>query len=228
VTVVRDLVEQLGQAIVSGVFKDAPFPTEDRLCRRYGVGRPTAREAVKMLVAKGLLHGRSGSGTFVASETAWRLFDPDVLRWLAERRFSLSTLIHLTELRLGGEPVAAALAAQRMTDAERRALKDALLRIEAAERGEGDLMAAKAAFHLAILSAARNPLYHSLEGVVLAGLMKAAVLANRLRFPREADAYERLCRALVSGDGERAQEAMQGIITDVLWRCSAARALLAA
>ncbi len=41
------------------------IPSETRLAARYGIGRPTARQATELLVRKRMLIRRRGSGTFV-------------------------------------------------------------------------------------------------------------------------------------------------------------------
>lgn len=220
-SVARRLVEQLGEAIVVGVFADTPFPTERELSHRYRVGRATMREAVKMLVAKGLLHGHPGQGTFVAAETAWSLYDPDVLRWLLARRFSLAALAQLTELRLGAEPVAAALAARRMTEATRREVEAVLEGVLAAARGEGDMLSAKVAFHRLMLEATGNRLYRGLAELVTTALTLSAAFANRNRRPSDAAGYQALGAALVAGEPERARAAMQAILAEGLRQVAA-------
>src|SRR5665213_2399670 len=81
------IAEDLGVAIVTGTYSDAnPFPVEGELCKQYGVSRSILREAVKMLTAKGLLGSRPRRGTWVQHETKWNLLDPDVLRWMLERK----------------------------------------------------------------------------------------------------------------------------------------------
>jgi GntR family transcriptional regulator len=44
---------------------EQPLPSEDELCRAYGVSRITVRRAVSELIRVGLLSRRQGSGTFV-------------------------------------------------------------------------------------------------------------------------------------------------------------------
>jgi GntR family transcriptional regulator len=46
------------------------IPAELRLAERYGIGRPTVRQAIEMLVSKGILERRRGSGTFVRERKA--------------------------------------------------------------------------------------------------------------------------------------------------------------
>ena len=45
------LVEQLGQAIVTGEYAEVGFPTEGELSKQFGASRTVTREAVKMLTA---------------------------------------------------------------------------------------------------------------------------------------------------------------------------------
>lgn len=212
----RELVEVLGEAIIVGMFVDERFPTEQEIALRYGAGRATVREAVKMLTAKGLLIGRSGQGTFVASEAAWSLFDPDILRWLLARRFSVDTFVQVTQMRLGAEPVAASLAAGRMTDPLRRQFQGLLDRLEAAGRGEENGLRAQIAFHQRLLAATQNPLYLGFGGLVTSGLTLAATFAQSARRPVDVSGYAALGGALLEGDGCEASARMQAMILDLL------------
>lgn len=45
------------------------IPSEHRLAREYGIGRPTVRQATDLLVREGVLQRRRGSGTFVLPPT---------------------------------------------------------------------------------------------------------------------------------------------------------------
>ncbi len=64
----KKIAEQLREAIVSGHFKIGErLPTEDELAQRYGVSRPSVREALKRLAAQNLVRARRGptGGNFV-------------------------------------------------------------------------------------------------------------------------------------------------------------------
>ena len=64
----KQIAEQLRAAIVSGQFKIGErLPTEDELAQRYGVSRPSVREALKRLAAQNLVRARRGptGGNFV-------------------------------------------------------------------------------------------------------------------------------------------------------------------
>jgi DNA-binding FadR family transcriptional regulator len=212
------LVETLGQSIVSGEYSaDRKFPTESELSQIYGASHSITREAVKMLTAKGLLRARPRQGTAVEPESQWNLFDPDVLRWHLERKFSLKLLLHFTEMRLAVEPTAAALAA-RNADAEGVAeIREGLDRMKKAERGADDTVSADVAFHVAILKATGNPFYRRLDEMVNTALRISIRFTNMVK-GHEADigAHEAVLDAIVARDGDKASSLMRAIITDVI------------
>ena len=64
----RQIAEQLRAAIIDGKLKIGErLPTEDELAQRYGVSRPSVREALKRLAAQNLVRARRGpsGGNFV-------------------------------------------------------------------------------------------------------------------------------------------------------------------
>ncbi len=212
------LVETLGQSIVSGDYSaERKFPTEAELSQIYGASHSITREAVKMLTAKGLLRARPRQGTAVEPESHWNLFDPDVLRWHLERKFSLRLLLHFTEMRLGVEPNAAFLAA-RNADAEGIAeIRHGLERMKKAEHGEGDTVSADVAFHVAILKATGNPFYRRLDEMVNTALRISIRFTNMIK-GHEADiaAHEAVLDAIVARDPDKAFSLMHAIIRDVI------------
>ncbi len=67
------IYEEIRSGIVNGRFRPGEqLPTEYELCRQYSVSRPTVTRALNMLQSEGLLHRRSGSGSFVSSVPAER------------------------------------------------------------------------------------------------------------------------------------------------------------
>lgn len=62
----HQLAELLIQRISSGELADGTrLPSEPELSRTHGIGRPTVRQATELLVQRGLLERRRGSGTYV-------------------------------------------------------------------------------------------------------------------------------------------------------------------
>lgn len=211
------LLDALGRSIVIGNYDKRGFPTEAELARQHGVSRSVTREAVKMLTAKGLLSARPRQGTIVQPSTYWNLFDPDVLRWLLERKFSVDLLRHFNQLRVAIEPEAAALAATNADPADREAIKRGLDRMVAAEEGMDNTLDADIAFHVAILLASKNPFYAQFRDVVTTALRSSIQFTNRIkgRSASVAD-HAAVSEAIIRRHADGAYVAMRKIVSDVL------------
>ena len=214
--IANSIANDLGAAIVSGLHRaGAAVPGEEILCVRFGASRTAVREAVKMLLAKGLLAVRPRLGTRVRPEADWNILDPDVLRWMLARDFSLPLLLEFTELRLAAEPAAAALAAARAGQEDRMMLQQSIDAMFAADRDEGAFLAADIAFHVAILTASHNRFYIGLRPMI------ETALRFSIRQTREpagmvttATEHASIARAILAGEAAAAAAAMQTLIQD--------------
>ena len=213
------IVNDLGLAIVTETYRPGqPFPTEPELCLRYDASRPVLREAVKMLTAKGLLLGRKRAGTLVQPEDSWNLLDPDVLRWMLQRDFSIDLLIDFTEIRMSIEPRAAALAAHSASGPQRRAIMDAIQRMTAADRGEEDALEADIAFHIAVLEASNNRFMRQFTGLAETTLRFSIRRTNEYKGVPRASArdHKRVADAIIEGEARLASERMSELIRGAL------------
>lgn len=217
------LLELLGRAIVVGNYDQMPFPTEAALATRYAVSRSVTREAVKMLTAKGLLTARPRKGTTVQPSGQWNLFDPDVLRWLLERKFKIALLRQFSDLRVAIEPAAAALAARAGDKAGIAGIALGYDRMAAAEAGDDDPLEADIAFHIAVLQATANPFYVQFQDLVTTALRTSIRFTNRFKGRTASLPQHRAVLAgIEAGDAEAAQRAMKVLIDDVLALIAAA------
>lgn len=213
------IAHNLGVAIVTGVYcSENPIPIESELCRQYNASRTVLREAVKMLTAKGLLGARPRLGTWVQPETNWNLLDPDVLGWLLERKFSPALLIEFTEIRLALEPGAATLAARVAGPAEKAAIKAAIERMQAADRGDDDPLESDIAFHVAVLKASRNRFYAQLAGFTATALRFSIRTTNRYKGVKLASVadHKKVADAIAAGRAAAAGDAMRKLIQEAL------------
>ncbi|WP_129779865.1 FadR/GntR family transcriptional regulator [Peristeroidobacter soli] len=220
------IVEELGHAVVTQTYNDAaPFPIEAELCKQFDASRTVLREAVKMLTAKGLLSARPRQGTWVEPESHWNLLDPDVLRWLLERKFSLELLAEFTEIRYAIEPMAASLAARNATPEGIARIRRAVERMKVAALGEDDPLESDIAFHVAVLHATGNRFYAQLEDVINAALRISIRLTNSVKGVPQADVgiHKKVLDAIEAGDAAKARSTMEGIISEVLDLISTAR-----
>jgi DNA-binding FadR family transcriptional regulator len=211
------MLDELGRAIVTGAYDQERFPTEAELASAHSVSRSVTREAVKMLTAKGLVTARPRRGTTVQPASAWNLFDPDVLRWMLERKFSLELLRHFSELRIAIEPAAAALAARAADETAIAAIEAGYRRMEAAEAGDDDALESDIAFHVAVLEASANPFYRQFRDVVATALRTSILFTNRFQ-GRTASlpAHHAVLAAIKAGQADAAHEAMAAIVADVM------------
>jgi DNA-binding FadR family transcriptional regulator len=211
------MLDMLGKAIVIGQYDDRPFPTEAELAKQYDVSRSVVREAVKMLGAKGLLTARPRKGTTIQSTDRWNLFDIDVLRWLLDRKFSLTVLRQFSELREAIEPAAAALAASAHNAEGFAAIEAGYARMQAAEDGDDDPLEADIAFHIAILQASANPFYAQFRDVVTTALRTSIRFTNRFK-GRTASLpqHKAVLDAIANRQPDEARAAMAALIADVM------------
>ncbi|WP_404366610.1 FadR/GntR family transcriptional regulator [Sphingomonas sp. MMS24-J45] len=213
------IVNDLGLAIVTQTYRPGqPFPTEAELCLTYAASRPVLREAVKMLTAKGLLLARKRAGTLVQPEENWNLLDPDVLRWMLQRAFSIDLLIDFTEIRMSIEPRAASLAAHSATGPQRRAIIDAIDRMYAADRGEEDALEADIAFHIAVLEASNNRFMRQFTGLAETTLRFSIRRTNEYKGVPRASAvdHKKVADAIVGGRAQLAGTLMSNLIRGAL------------
>lgn len=162
------VVDEVGRRIVTGVFAPESVLDLGALELEFGVSHTAMREAIKVLTAKQLVDARPKLGTYVLPRSVWNLLDPDVMAWRGrEKRLQ----VELAEVRFLLEPAAAALAAERATDAQRSTLQVALERMERdvrrAAAGEpvdwADAADADVDFHATLAAASGNELFEEFE-----------------------------------------------------------------
>ncbi|WP_349863485.1 FCD domain-containing protein [Leifsonia sp. WHRI 6310E] len=170
------------------------LPGETTLAPQLGVGRSTVREAIRQLAGRGVLQSRQGSGVFVTALDAPEDWDAVLRR---------ADIVSVIEARIAIESEAAALAAERRTPQELRALRRAL---DARSRLGAELEAhvdADTAFHRAIVAAAHNDILAKLFDGFVPRLRQAMMEMLRLRPLADEDADHEAHRALLDAIADR-------------------------
>lgn len=174
-----DIVSQLEAMILEGTLKAGErLPAERALAEQFGVSRPSLREAIQKLVARGLLVSRQGGGTYIAAELGSTFSDP-LLQLLEGNPDAQRDLL---EFRHTLEGSCAFYAAQRATPVDHQRLTEAYENLQAcyapdSTASRADEGAADARFHLAIAEASHNAvLLHTIRG--LFDLLKHNVVTN--------------------------------------------------
>lgn len=144
----EQVAEQLGSRIASGAYSIGDrLPSERDLAAAFGVSRPTVREAVIALELDGLVEVKTGSGVYVTARTP-KSGSPGATD---------IGPFELLEARRGVEGEAAALAAQRITDAELATLETLVAEMES--ENDHDVVMSEDAdrrFHMTIAQATQN------------------------------------------------------------------------
>ncbi|MFG1825487.1 GntR family transcriptional regulator [Microbispora bryophytorum] len=196
VSTVEALAAALRERVLSGDIEPGAALPEQELSARYGVARPTVREALALLVHEGLLRRERNRSAYVPVITSADLADLMYVRAPLE------------------ELMAEAVAGRRVTAAE-----EALDRLSGLPPGApwAAVVAEHMALHEALVAAAASPrlerLYATLAAETRLGL---AGLRTAYEDPRELAAeHAALLRVIAEGP---ASEAVRAVREHLQWR----------
>ncbi|UPA25862.1 FadR/GntR family transcriptional regulator [Shinella oryzae] len=211
------VVNELGRAIIAGEYPvGSTLPGDVDLAARFKVSRTVLREAMKTLAAKGLVVPRARIGTRVTPNTQWNLFDGDILTWHFAVGINEEFLTHLSEVRLGFEPHAAALAARNASEADISQMMRLAVAMGDPEHTAGSMAMADLKFHLSVLEASGNPFLRTLGSLIEAGLVGAFTLSSpaedRSKINDVAANHIRIVEEIHKRDEEGARSAMENVI----------------
>lgn len=205
----------LGAAIVAGRYAvGATLPPEPTLCIELGVSRTVVREAVKSLVAKGLIHTGPKVGTRVMPSEQWNWFDPDVITWQSKAGLSTEFIRDLQDLRLVVEPAAVKLAAARRTPEDLIEIEAAYAGMEKAVFEGGDYVTHDLRFHQGLLRASHNRMLVQMSKALGALLRTSFEISTRKKNgPRSSLPLHRaVLDAVAAGQPARAECAVLVLI----------------
>lgn len=125
------IVDALETMILEGTLRPSEkLPSERDLAKQFEVSRPSIREAIQALEAKGLLTRRQGGGTYV-QEQLWQSLSDPVLELIANDSESQYDLL---EFRHATEGMLAFYAAIRGTNTDFERIRQSQLVIEKAQQ----------------------------------------------------------------------------------------------
>jgi DNA-binding FadR family transcriptional regulator len=208
------VVEELGRRIVAGEFGEGgALPNEAVLSREMGASRSVIREAVKSLAAKGLLESRTRTGIRALTPLHWNLLDPEVLSWRYSAMAPGDFFREIFEIRNMIEPPAAALAAERGTDAEIAEIADAFAAMEGADASGSSAISTDLRFHRAILAAGHNDLLLQMGNLIAVGLLVSYRLSSE-SFSVFLPLHKHVLDAIAARRPQRAQAAMARLLSE--------------
>lgn len=218
----------LGIELLQGLYPPgSPMPAEAALIERFHVSRTVMREVMKTLAAKGFVAPKTHVGTRVRDAACWNYFDADVLAWRLRLGLDEAFMQTLTEVRRAIEPAAAALAARRRRPEDIVFLRECLRQLGRTDHTRQSFAAADLDFHLAIGSAAGNPIIGSIASVIETALTASFTYSSPVDDPADhevsASGHAAIVDAIEAGDERRAAEGVLNVIDTGVNRINATR-----
>jgi len=216
----HSVVRQIEQLILRGILRPGErLPSERELSERFGVSRPSLREAVAELQDRGLLATRAGAGIYVA-DVLGSAFSPALIQLIASHEEAVFDYI---AFRRDLEAIAAERAAVHGSDTDLKVIDAIFRKMEAAhrKRNPADEAELDAEFHIAILEASHNViLLHMMRSIF--DLLKQGVFFNRQMMFRQRttrdlllDHHRAINDALQARDAAAARSAVEEHLTYV-------------
>ncbi|HSL61611.1 MAG TPA: FadR/GntR family transcriptional regulator [Desulfotignum sp.] len=211
-TVSEEIVEQIKTLIKeSKIEPGEQLPPERRFAEMLGVGRPTLREALNHLAARGFLEIRNRQGVFVknistplVSDTLHQIFRED-----------RGMLPYLYEVRKDIELAGAYLAAERRTDEDLALIEFSVEKMEAGLASGSVAIADDIGFHIAIARSTHNFLrvhllrhLFDISGEFLDSVLRELAKAHT-NLPSVVAQHRRVLEAIRQQDPPGAREEMQ-------------------
>lgn len=188
-----------GAILTGGIPVGSRLPSEEKLARSYGVSRPIIREAMRSLQTLGLTRSRSGSGSFVISDSP----PPDLA-------YGAVTARDLIEARPHVEIPAAGWAALRRSETQLARLMALCDRMDQ-EVASLTWVGLDSDFHALIAEASQNALFARIVVESREPLQRQSELVNLMAARRMASNVEhrRIAEAIGAGSESGAQAAMR-------------------
>ena len=197
--------EQIYQYILNTpIAIGAKLPNEFELGEKFGVGRSTIREAVKLLISRGILEVRRGSGTYVVSTTPMDL-DPLGLGAVEDK---MALAMDLVNVRMILEPGIAEMAAMNATARDVERLRELCAVIEQKiETGE-NYIEEDIAFHTAGAKCSGNMVVEQLVPIIDTAVMMFVNVTHRKLTQETIMTHRAVTDAIAERDPMGAKSAM--------------------
>jgi GntR family transcriptional regulator, transcriptional repressor for pyruvate dehydrogenase complex len=212
-----EIVDQILSLIAKGELRPGQrLPSERELCKNFGAGRSSLREALRCLCIVGVLSARVGEGTSVAINGG--KFLGNIIKWrIMTERHDIEDLM---QVRIALEGVSASRAALKGSEEDIAKLKSLLAKMEAAITDKKRFAALDLEFHIGLATASDNFLIFDLismiRGQLEMTLSKVLLLPNAL--PLSLKEHASIVHAIERRDAEAARLAMQHHLDTALKR----------
>lgn len=214
----KRVIERLEHSIKMGGYRaDEKLPTEHELAAEFQVSRPIIRDVLQILRSKGLIYSRQGSGSYVKSNgyKSPLSFAPVTTR---------SDVQHFYHFRLAIEPLAAELAAKRMSETDIIQLSLSLSDMRSPRLPVKSRLDAQFQFHANVAKASGNSFYATAIDALHShmrnenGPVSQQITLSESNSPLIYDEYTKFYTALRERRGQDSHDAMKLILINALSR----------
>jgi DNA-binding FadR family transcriptional regulator len=206
----------IGERILGGEFPvGSALPNEAEWGKAYKASRTAVREALKTLMAKGLISSRPKVGSRVEPRSSWNILDREVMEWHHAAADRKGFIAKTQEARKLLEPGIAELAATKRSAAQLERLIEALRWMEKAKT-VADTIAADIEFHAALVECANNELLVPFGIIIekaLATLFEFTTTRNP-HYDQALNMHRTIVQKIKVGDGPGAKKAMIALLGD--------------
>ncbi|MEO5616063.1 MAG: FCD domain-containing protein [Cypionkella sp.] len=209
----QSVVQQIELLILRGILRPGErLPSERELSERMGVSRPSLREAVADLQARGLLSSRPNAGIFVA-DVLGSAFSPALIGLFSAHE---EAVFDYLDFRRDMEGLAAERAARLGSDTDLAVIAAIFAKMEAAhtKRDPSDEAELDANFHMAIIEASHNVvmlhMMRAMYDLLRQGVFynRQVMFKNRLTRDHLLDQHRAINTAIQARDPAAAREAV--------------------
>jgi GntR family transcriptional repressor for pyruvate dehydrogenase complex len=159
-TLSEQVAKRLASRITGGEWQPGEkLPSEAELCKAFSVGRSSLREALTSLAFIGLIRVRAGGGSYVAEQPSAYFTSS----WLKDGQLtSEKALREFVEARMILESELAGLCAERITPEELDDMELLVEEMRTSVHDSAEFSKLDLSFHLAMGTAAKNEVLHSI------------------------------------------------------------------
>ncbi len=207
VAISDELIARFKELISKKIFTPGQrLPPERDLAEALAVSRPTLRQAMRALQIMGVIKARQGSGSYLSDSAS------DIMRVPLEFALALKNVAKtdLFETRYTLEVRLASLAAERRTDDDLEAMRQALQQMQRAQGNPEEWCRTEPQFHACIVKAARNGVMATVIEMLSQMLIESRKETVRLLsdYKVSYDSHEAIYIEIERGDPDAAAKRM--------------------
>ncbi|MEW5977487.1 MAG: FadR/GntR family transcriptional regulator [Acidobacteriota bacterium] len=209
-TLVDQVLHQLESLVLDGVVgPGGRLPTEKEMSLKLGVSRSVVREAIRQLIAKGLVEARVGSGIYVRDLGSHLVTEP-IKMLFRSRHFNTEAIMEVREVL---EVKIAGLAAERAEAKDLEALQANVEALQNRKLTPAEYAEIDVSFHNILATACGNPLFvvlvSSISHVMINVRLRAFSLDDAKTVDRAVFYHSHILERIKARDVEGARRAME-------------------